>query len=149
MSTQPLFPTRHLRLSAFVVWIVTIMLTLPLNAETPPLSQDAFLRAKQVTVGILGDTQDPRIPDKPGKVVVRGTGFHLRDGYVITARHAAEKHELSTGTIVQKQIRVLTNDLHELPADLVGVQCVHGRRRVPSRRTAPLQIAGGNLFCLG
>ncbi|MGZ8380503.1 MAG: S1C family serine protease [Nitrospira sp.] len=85
-----------------------------------PLSQDAFLRAKQVTVGILADTQDQRMPEKPGKIVVRGTGFHLKDGYVITARHAAEKHDPTTGTTIQRHIRILTNDLHELPADLVG-----------------------------
>jgi len=102
------------------VWIVTMMLPFPLNAETMELSQDAILRARQATVGILAETQDQRMPEKPGKVIVRGTGFHLRDGYVITARHAAEKHQLSTGTVVQKQIRVLTNDLHELPADLVS-----------------------------
>ncbi|HEU5092428.1 MAG TPA: serine protease, partial [Nitrospira sp.] len=120
MSTQYLFAAHYLRLFVFGVWIITMMLPLPLNAETQPLSQDAFLRARLVTVGILADTQDQRMPEKPGKVVVRGTGFHLRDGYVITARHAAEKHELSTGVVIQKQIRVLTNDLHELPADLVG-----------------------------
>jgi S1-C subfamily serine protease len=39
---------------------------------------------------------------------------------VITARHAAEKHDPTTGTIIQKRIRILTDDLHELPADLVG-----------------------------
>lgn len=120
MSTHYLFAAHYLRLFVFGVWIVTMMLPLPSNAETQPLSQDAFLRARLVTVGILADTQDQRMPEKPGKVVVRGTGFHLRDGYVITARHAAEKHELSTGVVIQKQIRVLTNDLHELPADLVG-----------------------------
>lgn len=109
-----------LQLHMFAVWVVTILLSLPLNAEAMELGQDAILRAKQATVGILADTQDQRLPEKPGKVVIRGTGFHLRDGYVITARHAAEKHELSTGTVVQKQIRILTNDLHELPADLVG-----------------------------
>ena len=42
------------------------------------------------------------------------------DGYVVTARHAAEKHDPTTGTIIQKRIRILTSDLHELPADLVG-----------------------------
>ncbi len=120
MSTRHLFAAHSLRLHAFAVWVITTMLSFPLNAETTPLSQDVFLRARQATVGILTDTQDQRMPEKPGKVVVRGTGFHLRDGYVITARHAAEKHELATGAAVQKQIRVLTNDLHELPADLVG-----------------------------
>lgn len=114
------FASCHPCLPAFGLWVVTTLLTLPLNAETMSLSQDGFLRARQVTVGILADTQDQRMPEKPGKVVIRGTGFHLRDGYVITARHAAGKHDLSTGAAVQKQIHVLTNDLHELPADLVG-----------------------------
>jgi serine protease Do len=39
---------------------------------------------------------------------------------VITARHAAEKHDPSAGTIIQKHVRILTTDLNELPADLVG-----------------------------
>lgn len=109
-----------LRSSAISVWLVAMMFTLPIRAETTSLGQDAFQRARQVTVGILADTQDQRTPEKPGKIVVRGTGFHLRDGYVITARHAAEKHDPTTGTIIQKQVRILTDDLHELPADLVG-----------------------------
>lgn len=102
------------------VWAVTTMLAFPVKAETASLGQDAFLQARQVTVGILADTQDQRVPEKYGKVAVRGTGFHLRDGYVITARHAAEKHDPTTGTAIQRQIRLLTNDLNELPADLVG-----------------------------
>jgi serine protease Do len=96
------------------------MFAVPAHAESTPLNQDAFLRVKQGTVGILADTQDQRTPEKPGKVAVRGTGFHLRDGYVITARHAAEKHELSTGPSIQKHVRLLTDDLNELSADLVG-----------------------------
>ncbi|NGZ08298.1 MAG: serine protease [Nitrospira sp. LK70] len=120
MSTHHLFASHYQRPPVFCMWIATMMLTLPLHAEPAPLSQDALLRARQVTVGILAETQDQRMPEKPGKVVIRGTGFHLRDGYIITARHASEKHELPTGVVVQKQIRVLTNDLHELPADLVG-----------------------------
>lgn len=102
------------------VWAVTTMLALSVEAETAPLGQDALLQARQVTVGILADAQDQRVPEKYGKVAVRGTGFHLRDGYVITARHAAEKHDPTTGTTIQRQIRLLTNDLHELQADLVG-----------------------------
>lgn len=111
---------RCVGLVSFVTAVVTVMPSLELRAEPTPLSQDAVLRAQQVTVGILADTQDQRVPEKPGKVVIRGTGFHLRDGYVITARHAADKHDLPTGTLVQKQIRILTHDLHELPADLMG-----------------------------
>jgi serine protease Do len=76
-------------------------------------------QAKRATVGILEDTQDPRTPDKPGKITVRGSGFHLRDGYIVTARHAVEKHGPS-GAIVPRVIHVLTTDLHELVAQLVG-----------------------------
>ena len=111
---------RGVGLFTFVVAVGVMMPSLELRAETTPLSRDVFQRARQVTVGILADTQDQRTPEKPGKVAVRGTGFHLQDGYVVTARHAAEKHDLATGTIIQKRIRILTNDLHELPADLVG-----------------------------
>lgn len=92
-----------------------------LHAEqNSAVSQSTFAKAKQATVGILEDTQDQRTPEKPGKILVRGTGFHLRDGYIITARHAAEKHDPATGTIIPKHVRILTTDLHELPADLVG-----------------------------
>ncbi len=120
MNVHNLCTSCYMRPSVFGVWIIMTILGFPFHAETTPLSQDPFLQARQATVGILADTQDQRMPEKPGKIVVRGTGFHLRDGYVITARHAAEKHQLSTGTIIQKQIRILTNDLHELPADLVS-----------------------------
>lgn len=108
------------RLFMLTAWAGMTMLAAPLSAEPTPVSQDTFLRAKQATVGILEDNQDQRTSEKPGKIVVRGTGFHLRDGYVVTARHAAEKHDPSTGTIIQKHVRILTDDLDELPADLVG-----------------------------
>lgn len=97
----------------------TMMYAGPASAQAA-ISPEALARAKQATVGILEDTQDQRTPEKPGKIAVRGTGFHLRDGYVVTARHAAEKHDPTAGTSIQKQVRVLTTDLHELPADLVG-----------------------------
>jgi S1-C subfamily serine protease len=76
-------------------------------------------RAKRATVGVLENTQDPRTPDKPGKIQIRGTGFHLRDGYIVTARHAVEKNS-PTGHIVPKVIHVLTTDLHEVVAQIVG-----------------------------
>jgi serine protease Do len=120
MSNVQWVPARCLCRCAVGVGAVTMMLAFAVKAETAPLSQDAFSQARQVTVGILADTQDRRVPEKHGKVAVRGTGFHLRDGYVITARHAAEKHDPTTGSTIQRHIRLLTNDLHELPADLVG-----------------------------
>lgn len=88
--------------------------------QTLAIPQTAFAQAKQATVGILEDTQDQRTPEKPGKILVRGTGFHLRDGYIVTARHAAEKQDAAMGPVIPKHIRILTSDLHELPADLVS-----------------------------
>jgi serine protease Do len=82
-------------------------------------STDVFERAKRATVGILEDTQDPRTPEKPGKIAVRGTGFHLRDGYIVTARHAVERNSPS-GPTLPTHIRLITTDLHELPAQIVG-----------------------------
>jgi len=87
----------------------------PLASNT----QDSFLRAKQATVGILEDTQDPRTPEKPGKITIRGTGFHVRDGYIVTARHAVEKNSPS-GQIIPKAIHILTTDLHELVVQIAG-----------------------------
>ncbi len=90
------------------------------HAQPPsPDAQNSYLRAKQATVGILEDTQDQRTPEKPGKITVRGTGFHLRDGYIVTARHAVEKNGPS-GQIIPKVIHVLTTDLHDLVAQIVG-----------------------------
>ena len=101
----------------------------PLLMILPGLSQhvsaetgaqpEVIEHAKRATVGILEDTQDPRTPDKPGKIKIRGTGFHLKDGYIVTARHAVEKNS-PTGHIVPKTIHVLTTDLHELVAQIVG-----------------------------
>ena len=120
MHIRRLLPSPSSRLLLLTAWAGMTILAGALGAEPTPLSQDTFLHAKQATVGILEDTQDQRTPEKPGKIAIRGTGFHLRDGYVITARHAAEKHDPSMGTIIQKHVRILTTDLNELPADLVG-----------------------------
>ena len=106
--------------SGFAISVILVT-GVPLYAEeTSAIPHNTVTRARQATVGILEDTQDQRTPEKPGKITVRGTGFHLRDGYIITARHAAQKHGSPTGTIIAKQARILTTDLHELPADLVG-----------------------------
>lgn len=88
------------------------------SAQTGPQAE-VIEHAKRATVGILEDTQDPRTPDKPGKIKIRGTGFHLHDGYIVTARHAVEKAS-PTGHLVPKVIHILTTDLHELVAQIVG-----------------------------
>src|SRR5262245_9713958 len=100
-------------------FVLTSTLALPAGSESPSESSAIFERAKRATVGILEDTQDPRTPEKPGKIIVRGTGFHLRDGYVVTARHAVERN-FSSGPTIPTHIRLITTDLHELPAEMVG-----------------------------
>ncbi len=103
----------------FVLGIaLTGSLASPAGAAAP-VGAEAFERAKQATVGILEDTQDPRTPEKPGKITVRGSGFHLGDGYIVTARHAVEKHGVS-GPSIPKVIHVLTVDLHDFVAQIVG-----------------------------
>jgi serine protease Do len=87
--------------------------------EAGALEAAALERAKRATIGVLEDTQDQRTPEKSGKIMIRGTGFHLRDGYLVTARHAVEKSE-PQGPTLPPRIRIITTDLHELPADLVG-----------------------------
>src|SRR5437867_942746 len=78
----------------------------PMRA-TAETNAEAIEQAKRATVGILENTQDPRTPDRPGKIKIRRTGFHLHDGYIITARHAVEKNS-PTGPIVPKVLHVLT-----------------------------------------
>jgi len=116
------FPMRcPLPLAQQLLAIVSLSFTAGLFAiQASAFDATALDRAKLATIGVLEDTQDQRTPDKPGKILVRGTGFHLRDGYIVTARHAAEKQDVTTGAVIQKQIHVLTTDLHEIPADLVG-----------------------------
>lgn len=89
------------------------------TSDASAIDAAALERAKQATIGVLEDTQDQRTPDKPGKLLIRGTGFHLRDGYLVTARHAVEKHE-TQGATIPKQIHLITTDLHEISAELVG-----------------------------
>ena len=120
MSCMPL-PSSHPLVARALLILASVAFLAALYPGTAAAVDATRLeRAKLATIGVLEDTQDQRTPDKPGMILVRGTGFHLRDGYIVTARHAAEKQDVTTGVIIQKQIRILTTDLHELTADLVG-----------------------------
>ena len=120
MSRSPLHYAQQLvRYAVLTIASISFMASL-FATRAAAFDATALDQAKLATIGVLEDTQDQRTPDKPGKILVRGTGFHLRDGYIVTARHAAEKQDVTTGTVIQKQIHILTTDLHEIPADLVG-----------------------------
>ncbi|HJU04978.1 MAG TPA: S1C family serine protease [Nitrospiraceae bacterium] len=77
-------------------------------------------KAKRSTVGVLQNVENTRIQKGRPNFVPRGSGFHLRDGYIVTARHAVERDETGQKAI-PKEITVLTTELEELPAELTGV----------------------------
>lgn len=76
-------------------------------------------RATRATVGILSDDQRMAAAPTKAHFSIRGTGVHLRDGHIVTARHAVTRQEGSQ-TVLAETIGVLTEDFHELPATLVG-----------------------------
>lgn len=77
-------------------------------------------RAKRATVGILQEGQEQQGSAGQGRLTLRASGFHLRDGYIVTAHHAVEQDEKGREP-VPAEIRILTTDLEELPATLTGV----------------------------
>ena len=80
----------------------------------------AIERAKAATVGILRHVEDSPSQATQRHFSVRGTGFHIRDGYILTASHAVEGTERGK-PVIPNNITVLTEDLQELPAVLTGV----------------------------
>lgn len=94
-------------------WILHV--ATPLFAESPDRAA-RIERAKQATVGILGEAvEDDLQKDFGVSVSVRGTGIHLGQGYIVTARHAVERTQGSR-QVIPETIRVLTDDLRELTA---------------------------------
>ncbi len=76
--------------------------------------------AKRATVGILRSGEIAPSEATKAHFSIRGTGVHLREGYVVTARHAVKREE-GGKTVIPEEITVLTSDLTELPAVLKGV----------------------------
>jgi serine protease Do len=114
----------------------------------------------QATVGILSATPADRVSGFQSHLLVRGTGVHLHDGYILTARHAVERDEGSQ-KVVPKEILVLTAGLVELPARLVGDSAyldlvlyrVTETNREPLRTVTPFATAearaGDSVFTIG
>ncbi len=114
-STQPC-P----RLTSLLAALLWCLVTGPVLADSPsPLLGDVLERATRATVGILNDPGEVKDSDRQNRFSIRGTGFHLRDGYIVTARHAVERNEMGQ-TMIPTRINVMTTDLHELPAELQG-----------------------------
>lgn len=155
-----MFPRRCIARVIVACLVAILSSASPYASAETGAQAETIERAKRTTVGILEDTQDPRTPDKPGKIKIRGTGFHLHDGYVVTARHAVEKNS-PTGPIVPKVIHVLTTDLHEFVAQIVGesafldvvVYRLNQKDRpllpVSTRFAAEAPVVGSEVFTVG
>ncbi len=112
---------RHTRFTALLVALLCQLNPGMVKGDSISSSQlaDALERAKRATVGILNEVGEAKDTDRQTRFSIRGTGFHLRDGYIVTARHAVERNEMGQ-KVAPKRISVMTTDLHELPAELQG-----------------------------
>jgi len=107
---------------SFSTAILLIVLS-PVLVMSEPLDHDlsdSIEQARGATVGILRATGEQGEEASPGHFSIRGSGFHLRDGYIVTARHAVERQE-GSNTVIPEEIAVLTEKFEEVPARLIGV----------------------------
>lgn len=75
--------------------------------------------AKRATVGILQPGEEAQNQGGRAHFTMRGTGVHIRDGYILTARHVVERDERGK-KVMAKQITVMTVELEEASATLIG-----------------------------
>ena len=105
-----------------VAFVAPLVLIGTMRAYAEPAGAQpsiAIEQAMRATVGVLSETPAERDSGFQGRLSIRGSGVHLRDGYIMTARHAVERDQGSTKVLPQ-DIFVMTPDLAELPAHLVG-----------------------------
>jgi len=101
-----------------IAMVISLLFPVRGNAVDEPLAE-IIERATQATVGILRSTDDAASQPTTTHFSVRGTGVHIGEGYILTARHAVERTE-GGKTVIPTAIAVLTGDLDELPALFVG-----------------------------
>ncbi|WP_447976656.1 S1C family serine protease [Candidatus Nitrospira bockiana] len=95
-----------------------VLLALALGAVAIPagpepalagVDSQVILEAKRATVGILREAE---------RFQFQGTGVHIGDGYIVTARHVVTMQ--GADKAILPSVTILTQDLHELTAFLVG-----------------------------
>ena len=90
------------------------------DEQTSTSPARAIEQAKFSTVGIL--QSDAMLTDGPAygaPLKIRGSGIHIGEGVILTARHAVERSE-GGKLVVPEVVHVLTDDLRELPATRQG-----------------------------
>ena len=90
------------------------------DAQTSTSPARAIEQAKFATVGILqSDAMPTDGPAYGAPLKIRGSGIHLGEGVILTARHAVERSE-GGKLVVPEVVHVLTDDLRELSATRQG-----------------------------
>ena len=103
--------------------VIMLIVLSPVLLRSEPLGHDisdSIEQARGATVGILRATDEQEEEVSPGHFSIRGSGFHLRDGYIVTARHAVERRKGSR-SVIPEEIAILTQKFEEVPASLIGV----------------------------
>ena len=117
-------------------------------------------RIELTTVGILQHTEtETKAPTKT-TFAIRGTGIHIGEGFILTAKHAVTIRQGSSADLPQT-IHILTTHLHELSADFIGtshfvdmaiyrIQSETARQAIPSAQfsDSPIQ-PGEEVFTIG
>ncbi len=114
-----------------VLHLLTTLLCVVLGMGVSPLavlgagmgshaSAQVIEQAKRATVGILQSAALHAEDFSYGvPIKIRGSGIHVGNGIIVTARHAVERAE-GGKVVVAEEIHVLTDDLRELPAKRQG-----------------------------
>jgi len=117
-------------------------------------------RIKQTTVGILQHPETETKTHPNATFAIRGTGVHIGDGFIVTAKHAVTTFKGGSNGLPQS-IYILTTDLQELSAGLIGtshfldmavyrIQSEAARKTIPTAHfsDSPIQ-PGEEVFTIG
>ena len=94
-------------------------------------------RAIHATVGILAHADTTEGQASKTHFSVRGSGVHIGKGYLLTAMHAVKKQQ-GGKQITPQEITILTGNLEELPAQLLGMNAFLDLAVYRLAETAPL-----------
>src|SRR6476661_154881 len=93
MTTPWLHACRTLRRAVGTGVLIIVACATFAMAESRGQSLIGIQQAKRATVGVLQPGDDAQRVGVKAHFVMRGTALHLRDGYLLTARHVAEQDE--------------------------------------------------------
>ncbi|MDT7041500.1 S1C family serine protease [Candidatus Nitronereus thalassa] len=108
----------HILLSCTLL-LIGLLPIMAIGAE-PSLLSIAAEKARHATVGILSPEEERATISGPAPFSVRGSGTHIGQGYILTARHAIE-HQKGGKTLAAEAIQVITEHFHELTATFIGI----------------------------